>query len=322
MNILRLKFSKNKMFHKTILRNINKFLKKDNYNSEDSSLNESVKNKINSNYDFTKHSLLKHLYMFGYNTDNIGYILHEPSEKLLIGVDFGDFAKSKSIVEKLESNLDSKLRYIFTTHIHDDHCGGNLEWKSYRGSDIQIISGNTILELIPGSDKLMNDLETMTIGELCIACMHTPGHTKSAVSYIITHVAENSNKIPLLFSGDTLFIGGCGRVFNGSHAELYESLKKLTYLPNDTLVFPGHEYAKKNLEFCMKLDPNNDFLKDKYEWVEKTTKIGDFTVGGRLIEERLYNPFLRAGDEYYLSLTGENDPQKSFTKIRILKDKF
>ena len=65
-----------------------------------------------------------------------------------------------------------------------------------------------------------------------------------------------------MFCGDTLFIGGCGKVFQGTYEELFNSLQKLSYLPNDTLVFPGHEYASKNLEFCLKLDPNNEFLKD------------------------------------------------------------
>jgi hydroxyacylglutathione hydrolase len=261
--------------------------------------------------------------MFGYNSDNIGYILYEPSNKCLIGFDFGEFEKSKTAVEKLEKKLNGKLKYIFTTHIHNDHSGGNEEWKIERKDEVEIISGNTEDEKIPfANDRLLNDLETLTIGEFCVACMHTPGHTKSHVSYIVTHVAENSTKIPVLFSGDTLFIGGCGRVFNGTHEELYDSLKKLSYLPNDTLVFPGHEYTQKNLEFCLKLDPENEFLKDKYKWVKELRSKNEFTVGSRLIEERLYNPFMRSGDDYYLNLTSESTPERSFTKIRLLKDKY
>jgi hydroxyacylglutathione hydrolase len=304
-------------------KNFSKFLKTNQGDQNSTDLFGSPdKPKINPIYDYTRHSLLRHLYMFGYNQDNIGYILHEPQNKILIGIDFGESEKSKNIVEKLESKLNSKLKYILTTHIHSDHSGGNEFWKNYRKDEVTLVSGNTKDELIPYTDKHMNDLETFTEGELCIACMHTPGHTKSAVCYIITHVAENSTKIPFLFCGDTLFIGGCGRVFNGTHEELYNSLKTLTFLPNDTLVFPGHEYTQKNLEFCKKLDPDNDFIKEKSEWVNKTRAQGEFTVGSRLIEERLYNPFLRCGDAYYLALTGEATAEKSFTKLRLLKDQF
>ncbi len=310
---------KNTLFSTKNYKKFSKFLK----NSGLTNSNNSSKMTPNDAYDYTKHSLLNNLYMFGYNKDNIGYILHEPQTKTLIGIDFGEFTQSKSIVDKLETKFTSKLKYILTTHAHHDHSGGNKEWKTERGNDLEICSGSTEGESIPyANDKLFNNLETLTIGEYCIACMHTPGHTKSHVCYLITHVAENSTRVPILFCGDTLFIGGCGRVFNGTYEELHNSLKQITYLPNDTLLFPGHEYTQRNLEFCMKLDPNNDFLLNKYEWVKDMREKNEFTVGSRLIEERLYNPFLRCSDDYYLELTDEVDPVKVFTKIRMLKDKF
>jgi hydroxyacylglutathione hydrolase len=316
-------------FYKNTKYDFSKFLKNTNNNNNNNNNNnisetENIsENEINPMYDYTKHSLLKYLYMFGYNKDNIGYILHEPMNKILIGVDFGEFEISKKIVTKLENELNSKLKYILTTHSHHDHSGGNQAWREERGEDLVIVGGNTDTEdIIPYSNKLMNDLETLTEGEFCIACMHTPGHIKSHVCYIITHVTENSTKIPFLFCGDTLFIGGCGRVFNGTHEELYNSLLKISYLNNDTLVFCGHEYTQRNLEFCLKLDPENEFLKDKYEWVIKMRSKNEFTVGSRLIEEKLYNPFLRCGDDYYLALTGESSPEASFKKLRMLKDKF
>lgn len=311
-----------KMFFNTDKYNFSKFLKNTNSeNKTDSDLN-FEDNSINPMYDYTKHTLIKYLYIFGYNSDNIGYILHEPTNKILIGIDFGEYEKSKIIVEKLEKQLQSRLKYILTTHSHWDHSNGNKPWKDDRGDELTIVGGSTKGDVIPHANKLMKDLETMTIGELCIACMHTPGHIRSHVCYVVTHVAEKSTKIPFLFCGDTLFIGGCGRIFDGTHEELYNSLKTLSYLPNDTFVFPGHEYSQKNLEFCLKLDPENEFLKDKYEWVKDMRKKGEFTVGGRLIEEKLYNPFLRSGEDYYLNLTGENTAEQSFKKLRMLKDKF
>ena len=311
-----------KIFYSQEKYNFSKFLKNNNENTTDSEPFRMSENNINPMYDYTKHSLIKYLYMFGYNSDNIGYVLHEPSKNILIGIDFGEYDRSKVIVEKLEKKLQSRLKYIFTTHSHWDHSNGNKEWRDERGDDLSIVGGDTKGDLIPHANYFMKDLETMTLGEFCIACMHTPGHIKSHVCLVVTHVAEKSTKIPFLFCGDTLFIGGCGRVFDGTHEQLYNSLKTLSYLPNDTFVFPGHEYTQKNLEFCLKLDPENEFLKDKYEWVKDMRKKGEFTVGSRLIEEKLYNPFLRCGEDYYLQLTGESTPEQSFKKLRMLKDKF
>jgi hydroxyacylglutathione hydrolase len=276
---------------------------------------------INRAYDFTKHTLLNNLYMFGYNLDNIGYILYEPVNRHLIGVDFGEFNMSRKVVEGLERSLSSELKYILTTHSHADHCGGNIQWKEYR-KDIKIISGNCKEDPVPAADKLMNDLETFTAGELCIACMHTPGHVQSAVSFVVTQVSESSTKIPFLFSGDTVFNGGCGKCFKGTPEQLYESIMKLSYLPNDTLLFPGHEYLLRNCEFILALDPENQFLLDKYEWGKKMREKGEFTVGSRLVEEKLYNPFFRSNDDYYKDLTSETDPVKVFKAIRTLKDNF
>jgi hydroxyacylglutathione hydrolase len=311
-----------KMFYNIEKFNFSKFLKNSNNDNKTESDFSFGEDNTNPMYDYTKHSLIKYLYMFGYNSDNIGYIIHEPTNKILIGIDFGEYEKSKIIVEKLEKKLQSKLKYIFTTHSHWDHSNGNKSWRDDRGDDLAIVGGNTKGDVIPHANKFMNDLETLTIGEFCIACMHTPGHIRSHVCYVVTHVAEKSTKIPFLFCGDTLFIGGCGRVFDGTHEELYNSLKTLSYLPNDTFVFPGHEYTQKNLEFCLKLDPDNEILKDKYEWAKNMRKKGEFTVGSRLIEEKLYNPFMRCGEDYYLNLTGENTPEQSFKKLRMLKDKF
>jgi hydroxyacylglutathione hydrolase len=285
------------------------FIKKDNFN-------------INQTYDYTKHTLLNNLYMFGYNQDNIGYILYEPTNKQLIGIDFGEFEISRKIVERLEKDLGSNLTYILTTHAHWDHCNGNTQWKDYRKDTIEIVSGTNKDDPVPAVDKLMSDLETFTAGELCVACMHTPGHTKSAVCWVITQVSENSTKIPFLFCGDTVFIGGCGRVFNGTIEELYDSITKISYLPNDTLVFPGHEYTLKNLEFIKKLDPSNEFVADKEEWAKDLREKGEFTAGSRLVEEKLYNPFFRANDSYYKELTGEKDGLKVFAALRTLKNNF
>ena len=189
------------------------------------------------------HSLLQHLFMFKFYKDNIGYVLMDPQTKSLMLVDAGHFETSRDIIEELEEKNKAKLRYIFSTHGHWDHINGNEGWKKHR-PDIEIISGNCSDVEIPCVTKKMKDLETMTIGDLTFAWLNVPGHTKEHVAYVVTHVTETSTKIPFLFSGDTLFTGGCGRIFTGTAEQLFYSLQRLINLPYDTLLFWGHEYTK------------------------------------------------------------------------------
>jgi hydroxyacylglutathione hydrolase len=293
----------------------NKYLKSSSNNND---------NYLNPKYDYTKHSMLENLYMFMYGKDNIGYILYEKSLKTLIGIDFGEFEKSKIMVEKLEKSFDARLSHIFTTHSHLDHCGGNSQWRDYR-KEVKIVGGDIEEDRIPQSTNNMKDLQTMTIGEFCIACLYTPGHIPSHVCYLITHVTENSTKTPFLFSGDTLFIAGCGKVFKNSkehYHKLFCSLNLIKTLPPDTLIFCGHEYTVKNLEFALKLEPDNILIQDKLSWAKSMRQRGEFTMGARLIEEKMYNPFLRSTEENFLKMFETNDPETCFMKMRLLKDNF
>ena len=106
----------------------------------------------------------------------------------------------------------------------------------------------------------------MELGDLCICCMDTPGHTAEHVCYIVTHVTPQSTKTPLLFCGDTLFIGGCGRLLDPEHCTaetLFYSLQKLINLPNETLVMCGHEYTEANLKFAKYIEPENPMIDHK-----------------------------------------------------------
>ena len=238
-----------------------------------------------SEYDLEGgHSLTPYLSLYKFYSDNIGYVLMDPQTKSLILIDAGHYPTSREVVEELEERNHAKLRYIFTTHGHWDHVNGNAEWKKNR-PDLEIVTGNCPDVDIPGATKRMNDLDTMTIGDLTFACLDVPGHTKEHVAFAVTHVTETSTKIPFLFSGDTLFTGGCGRIFTGTAEQLFYSLQKLINLPYDTLLFCGHEYTKSNLKFAKFVDPDNIYVDVKMEQVDDILSRGQFTVGTRLGDE-------------------------------------
>jgi hydroxyacylglutathione hydrolase len=189
---------------------------------------------------------------------------------------------------------------------------------------LDIITGALKPDNIPGYTQTLKDLETMTIGDICIACMETPGHTEDHVSFIVTHVTPTSTKIPFLFCADTLFIAGCGRLLGGTAEQLFFSLQKLMHLPNETLVFCAHEYTLANLQFAKYVEPNNPMIDAKIKQCEQIRAQNEFTVGSKLMEERFFNPFIRcASEDYFKELTGEpNDPVRAFAKIRKLKDNY
>ena len=206
--------------------------------------------------------------------------------------------------------------------------GGNRFWLEER-PNVKILGSTLEPENIPGllPENQMADLQTITIGDLCICCMETPGHTSDHCSFIVTHVTPVSNKNPFLFCGDTMFVGGAGRLLGGTATQLYESVRKLMSLPNETLLFCGHEYTEANLKFALMLEPDNDIIQHKLDLVRSMDPNG-FSVGSQLQEERHYNPFVRcfAADsetrQYYETITGEETPERVFAKIRALKDKF
>ena len=128
----------------------------------------------------------------------------------------GDVEQSSKVIRKLEKELNSELKYILTTHKHWDHVDGNEYWLSERPG-LTIYGSSKEWQKTPGltAANAMADLQTMTIGEFCICCMETPGHTSDHCSFVVTHVTPESSKIPFLFCADTIFVGGVGRLLDG-----------------------------------------------------------------------------------------------------------
>ena len=163
----------------------------------------------------------------------------------------------------------------------------------------------------------MKDNQEFKIGALSFNTIFIPGHTKG-------HIAFYFKKEKVVFTGDTLFSLGCGRVFEGTYEQMFQSLNKLKNLPGDTKIYCGHEYTYKNLEFCLKFNPNNMYLKKKRNAVELTLKNKKPTIPSTIEEEIKTNIFFKFNDpdvKKALNLENSSDIE-IFTKLRDLKDNF
>ena len=243
--------------------------------------------------------------------DNYSYIVHEEQTNTVIIVDPSEFTPCDNIISQKYKKLD----YILNTHHHYDHVGANIDLKKKYNS--KIFGFESDKERIPGIDKLLKDNQEFTIGNLNFTTLFIPGHT-------LGHVAFYIKKEQILFTGDTLFSLGCGRVFEGTYEQMLNSLKRLKNLPEDTKIYCGHEYTSKNLEFCLKFNPNNNLLKIKKEIVETKINNRKPTIPSSLKDELQMNIFLRYDDpdvKEVLNLKKASDLE-IFTKLRDLKDNF
>ena len=229
--------------------------------------------------------------------DNYSYIIIDESNNNACVVDPGE---SFPIIDFLESN-GLKLKYILNTHHHYDHINGNLELKNKYGS--KIVAFEEDKNRIPKIDIFVRDNEIWKADNFEAKIYHTPGHTSG---HIVFHFF-NEKKI---FTGDTLFSLGCGRIFEGTFKEMFNSLSKFKKLPKETEIYCGHEYTLQNSDFCIKHDPKNPKLKNKIKNIKKKLNDNLPTVPTVLSEELECNIFLRAKN------------LQTFTKLRELKDNF
>ena len=229
--------------------------------------------------------------------DNYSYIILDESNNNACVVDPGE---SFPIIDFVESN-GIKLKYILNTHHHYDHINGNLELKKKYGS--KIVAFEKDKNRIPKIDIFVRDNEIWKADNFEAKIYHTPGHTSGHITFHFF----NEKKI---FTGDTLFSLGCGRIFEGTFKEMFNSLSKFKKLPKETEIYCGHEYTLQNSDFCVKYDPENSKLKNKIKKIKKKLNDNLPTVPTVLSEELECNIFLKA----------EN--LQTFTKLRELKDNF
>ena len=243
--------------------------------------------------------------------ENYAYIIIDNNKK---NVGVVDPSESLPIINFLKKN-DLKLNYIFNTHHHYDHIGGNIELKKIYNSKIFGFEGDK--HRIPGIDICLKDNEKFNFGKSLIKVIHIPGHT-------LGHICFFLEKEKIAFTGDTLFSLGCGRIFEGTHKQMMESLNKIKNLPKETKIYCGHEYTYKNAEFCMKYDNKNVDLEKHFENVKNLRSKNLPTIPSLLSNEIKSNIFLRCDqNDLKAKLNMKNiEDYKVFKKVRDLKDVF
>jgi hydroxyacylglutathione hydrolase len=246
--------------------------------------------------------------------DNYGYLIMCQKTNAAAVI---DPSESEPVLRRVEEEQVA-LTAILNTHHHRDHTGGN-EGLLASAKQLAVLGHNSDAGRIPGLNRGVDDGDEVEIGELRGKVLFIPGHTTGHIAYLFgSH----------LFCGDTLFTGGCGRLFEGTPEQMQASLKKLMALPDQTKIYCGHEYTENNLRFAVTLEPKNHKLISRFERVQGLRTRGVSTVPSTLEEEKQTNPFLRwDSKEIQKTLKARSpdlrlDPVSVFAKVRQLKDSF
>ncbi|XP_019430954.1 PREDICTED: hydroxyacylglutathione hydrolase cytoplasmic [Lupinus angustifolius] len=244
--------------------------------------------------------------------DNYSYLIVDESTKDAAVV---DPVEPQKVLEV--ANLHGlNLKLVLTTHHHWDHAGGNEQIKQLVPG-IKVYGGS--IDNVKGcTDKVENGDKVSLGADINILSLHTPCHTKGHISYYVTS-KEDEN--PAVFTGDTLFIAGCGKFFEGTAEQMYQSLcVTLGSLPKPTKVYCGHEYTVKNLQFALTIEPDNLKLQEKLTWAQKQQQAGQPTIPSTIEEELETNPFMRVDLPVLQEKVGFKSPVEALREIRERKD--
>jgi len=245
--------------------------------------------------------------------DNFIYVVRYDAQDSFV-VDPGEASAVLRILKKHGLSLTT----ILLTHHHGDHVGGASELKRKTGCEIVAGYKGHSRDV----NKVVNDGRILSMGGVKIKVLATPGHTRSSVCYYM----QPSNTISkgMLWTGDTLFVGGCGRLFECDPQTMWDSLVKLTSLPDDTLVYCGHDYTVENYEFALSIEPDNETVKKRLDEIRQMSKQGGLSVPSRISQEKLTNVFLRADSpELKVALGMRKAPAgEVFAELRQRKDRF
>jgi hydroxyacylglutathione hydrolase len=242
--------------------------------------------------------------------DNYIYLLYDPETATAAVV---DPAVAEPVLDKL-AELGAELVAIFNTHHHHDHVGGNRQLLE-RYPRAAVYGSQADRGRIPGQTVELRAGEAVEFAGRQATVLFVPGHTRGHVAYYFPESGD-------LFCGDTLFAGGCGRLFEGTPEQMVGSLDQLRQLPEATRVWCAHEYTLNNLRFALTVDGDNPDLQARYQQVAALRQAGSPTVPSTIGEERRTNPFLRWDQPALQAATGVLDPVQVFARLRGMKDQF
>lgn len=215
-------------------------------------------------------------------SDNYAYLLRDDQGAVGV-VDPSEPGPVQAVLER----LGLKLTHIFNTHHHFDHTGGNLDLKAAHGATV--IGPRADAHRIPGIDIGVGEGDRVGFGALEAEIYEIPAHTSG-------HIAFHFLADKAVFTGDTLFAMGCGRLFEGTPADMFAAMIKLAALPDDTRVYCGHEYTESNGRFALTVEPDNTDLMTRMADVRRMRAAGLPTIPSTIALERATNPFMRARD--------------------------
>ena len=244
-------------------------------------------------------------------SDNYSYIIFNPISKKAIIIDPAEANPLVDAITKLNLNLE----YILITHHHQDHVDGNIELKNK--FNCKILGFADDADRIPGIDIMIKDREIFNFEGEEIQLNFSPGHTSG-------HVFFYFKKNKLAFVGDVVFSLGCGRIFEGTAKDMYQSVIKVKSLPDEVKIFCGHEYTESNLKFCLAYDQNNDYLIKRAAKIKSLRSKNLPTIPTTILDEKQTNIFFRCNDKAIsqkLGLEGHSE-EEVFKKLRELKDNF
>jgi hydroxyacylglutathione hydrolase len=250
-------------------------------------------------------------------SDNYAYLVMDPASREAAVVDCAEAAPVLAEVDRRRARLVA----VLATHHHFDHVGGNLDLLA-EIPGLRVHGSADDAPRIPGITHRLRDGDRVEVGPLRGRVIMIPAHTSGHVAY---HFPDDA----AVFTGDTLFAGGCGRLFEGDAAQMMGSLARLSALPDATRVYCGHEYTEKNLRFAAELEPGNRALAEKLARVRALRREGKPTVPSTIAEEKATNPFLRTDSPELAASVRRRVPDLPpgdrvalFAAVRALKDRF
>ncbi|CRK46266.1 hypothetical protein BN1723_006964 [Verticillium longisporum] len=245
------------------------------------------------------------------SSNNYAYLVKDDKTKEAFIIDPANPEEVAPVLKKAIESKDIDLTAIVNTHHHWDHAGGNKKLlEDLNLAKLPIIGGVQC----EGVTKTPAHGTSFQLGSIAVKALHTPCHTQDSICWFLQDGDDKA-----VFTGDTLFHGGCGRFFEGNATEMHKALNEtLASLPDDTVVYPGHEYTKANVKFCISVLPSEAVRKlEAFAEANKETQ-GKFTIG----DEKQHNVFMRVEDPEIQKATGESEPVAVMAKLREMKNNF